>query len=148
MADYSFKPRFILPIELGTKQQTIRRYRPRWAAALVVDDRLKGHAKVGGPVGLKTGSRFKPRFIGHAVAQLVDHVRLDFRLDKRWLFGHMGWDTAEKVGDLDRFAVLDGFADWADMREFWREEHDGAVEFAGARIFWGDTFRGGVSAVR
>lgn len=29
----------------------------------------------------------------------------------------------DKTVELDAFAQRDGFADWADMREFWRAEH-------------------------
>jgi hypothetical protein len=37
---------------------------------------------------------------------------------------------------LDRFARGDGFADWADMRAFWREEHAGMCRFVGVITFW------------
>ena len=137
MADYTFQPRFVLPIELGLKQQTIRRYKTH----LLGGDGLKGHAKVGGPIGLKTGPRFRPRYIGHATAVLVDHVLLEFAHGRRTLFGHMGTDIATAAADLDRFAVLDGFGDWHDMRAFWRVTHE-VDTFQGARIFWGDTFKG------
>lgn len=137
MADYTFKARFVLPIELLIKQQTIRAYRAKDHA---LGDGLKGHAKVGGPVGLKTGPRFQPRYIGRATAVLVDHVMLDFESDSRTLYGHLGMDATSRPEDLDRFAVLDGFQDWADMRAFWKETHDSRT-FQGARIFWGDTFQ-------
>jgi hypothetical protein len=37
--------------------------------------------------------------------------------------------------NLDRFARMDGFADWAGMREFWREQH-GLAKFVGVLIRW------------
>lgn len=144
MADYSFQPRFVVPIELGIKQQTIRAYRKpavkRWRTGADGASLLAGHAKVGGPVRLKTGPRFQPRIIGEATAVLVDQVRLDFRKDQVATLGKHGLTTISG-GELDPFAVRDGFQDWADLRAFWRDMH-GLEPFEGARIFWGDTFKG------
>ncbi len=140
MTNYTFQARFVIPIELGTKQQTIRRFRPRFAGE-EGRDRLKGHAKVGGPLGLMTGPRFQSRKIGEARALVVDPVRLDFAADTVTAYGRLMTEQLTTGALLDGFAVRDGFAGWAEMRAFWRETHD-AARFEGVRIFWGDTFKG------
>ena len=38
---------------------------------------------------------------------------------------------------LDEFAQCDGFADWVDMREFWRVTHPDIAKFDGVLILWG-----------
>lgn len=127
---YCFKPRFEAPILARTKQQTIRK--PRTG-------RLP-HAKPSGVVHIDIGSQWKHRRLGVASCILSDIVDLDFKADTRTLHGHTGTDATSRPADLDRFAVMDGFEDWADMRAFWRDVHD-ATMFRGQRIFWGDTFK-------
>lgn len=128
MVQFNFKARFVAPILAGTKVQTIRKPRKR-------------DARPGDTLQLQSGDRFHPVRLGLARAVLVDKVSLDFRGDRRVLYGHLGMDVAHEAADLDRFAVMDGFTDWSDMRAFWAETHDGVPEFHGVRCFWGDTFR-------
>lgn len=129
---YGFKARFVLPIELGTKQQTIRK--PRAGRSR--------HAQRGDLLQLSTGDRFHPHRIGLARCLFAGFVRLDLRNDEAHVDGFV--DTAHLYGakDLDAFAVVDGFEDWADLRAFWAETHDGPDIFEGVRIFWGSTFAG------
>lgn len=39
---------------------------------------------------------------------------------------------------LDDFARSDGFADWPDMREFWRQHHPEIALFSGDLILWAE----------
>ena len=39
------------------------------------------------------------------------------------------------LAELDAFARRDGFEDWPEMREFWRENHKAEV-FSGVLIRW------------
>lgn len=130
---YGFKARFVIPIELGTKQQTIRA--PRKGTSR--------HARRGDLLQLSTGDRFHPRRIGLARCISSRLVQLQFTAatvcihgageDARYVFGH---------GHLDDFAREDGFQDWPDLKKFWRETHGDLAEFNGCIITWGDTFAG------
>lgn len=124
MVAYSFRPRFVEPIQAGTKRQTIRAERKR-------------HARPGEALQLYTGMRTRHcELIGRAICERVFPVTL--------LFG----DEAEYegiiapgfgfAGGLDGFARLDGFADWKELRAFWREHHPGIDEFTGVLISWGE----------
>lgn len=121
MVAYSFKPRFVAPIQAGTKRQTIRADRKR-------------HARVGEQLQLYTGMRTKQcKLIGRATCVSVDLVLLNFadhgvvRINGIVLFS----DSA-----MQEFARSDGFSSWADMRAFWQENHPGADQFEGVIIGW------------
>ncbi len=122
---FNFKPRFLEPIRAGTKRQTIRAERKRMP---VNGDKMR----------LQHGSRFKPQLIGFATAELVEPIRIDVEGGHLWL-GGVHVEERSSAEDLDRFAVLDGFGDWADMRGFWRAEHKTAPMFTGFRTHWGPT---------
>ena len=48
-----------------------------------------------------------------------------------------GRNWLHQVQQLDDFAVSDGFRDWDDMREFWRETHGpGRFRFLGTLYPW------------
>lgn len=132
MVAFSFKSRFVLPIELGTKQQTIRNVRKR-------------NARAGDKLQLMTGPRMKPRRIGEAECQLAGPIRIDFErrtihLEAVDRHGQMQPRFILAAG-LDDFARLDGFPDFGNMELFWIETHS-ARQFTGWWTFWGDTFRG------
>lgn len=123
MVAYSFRPRFVDPIRAGTKRQTIRPERKR-------------HARPGEGLQLYTGMRTRQcKLIGRAICEDVRAVTL--------LFSHEV--AAEGViapslhvaGGLEAFAQRDGFASWADLKAFWRENHPGIDEFTGVLISWG-----------
>ncbi|TGP28256.1 hypothetical protein EN875_032390 [Mesorhizobium sp. M2D.F.Ca.ET.232.01.1.1] len=123
MVAYSFKPRFVEPIGTGAKRQTIRADRKR-------------HARPGEQLQLYTGMRTKQcKLIGRATCIGVDLVMLNFadhgvaRINGIVLFS----DAA-----MQKFARSDGFASWADMRDFWRDNHPGVEVFEGVLIRWGD----------
>lgn len=123
MVAYSFRPRFVAPILAGTKTQTIRAPRKR-------------HARPGETLQLYTGMRTKRcELIREAKCVSAQNILL-------WLFEdgeHDGFAVAghpPACPDLDVFARADGFADWADLKAFWRAEHPGVYEFHGVLIRW------------
>lgn len=144
MAVYNFQAQFVAPIQCGAKRHTIRKAG-------------RGHARVGGPVTLQTGSRFKPRRLGTSVCTRVGWIALDFqRGEVRRLYHELArlpsfgvplesppdvdWgQTLVLVGrpGLNHFAQSDGFEDWEHMRLFWRKTHD-ADRFEGVIIEWGE----------
>lgn len=120
MVAYSFKRRFVEPIRAGSKAQTIRAERKR-------------HARPGETLQLYTGMRTRScMLIGTATCSLVSPIRFDFISE------------AVRIGDgpaiIDRasrnkFARLDGFADWDDLCAFWAAEH-GLSLWSGMLIRW------------
>lgn len=133
MVAYSFQKRFIDPILAGLgedtgaapKRQTIRNVGRR------------RHARSGEVLQLYTGMRTKQcRKIGEAICKGVEPIRI---------FVESGVvDLPESCwsyqgAELDNFARQDGFQDWADMRQFWRDEHGELVRlgpFVGVLITW------------
>jgi hypothetical protein len=145
MVAYSFQRRFVAPIEIGLgipvtvpawvpdpppKRQTIRAIGKR------------RHVRAGEEMQLYHGMRTKQCFLiglGTCVSSLP--ISLDFTLEHividREQFCGDGQKTVYKgTSRLDLFARMDGFADYADMREFWREEHEGVDAFAGVIATW------------
>lgn len=124
MVAYNFKKRFIEPIQAGTKRQTIRA--PR--------DGRSRHARPGEEVQLYFGlrSRQTQMILHGAVCTAVETVSLNFVRDSVLLSSGIAYD----LGALDLFAVDDGFADWADLKRFWAEEHSAISVFGGILIRW------------
>jgi hypothetical protein len=127
MVAYSFRPRFVDPILGGRKRQTIRAIGRR------------RHARPGDQLQLYTGMRTKDcRLIGRATCIDVVEVWLRFDADAN---RERVTTRPSRVVDLDEFARRDGFADWAEMKGFWRTAHEAAFAagaFAGIMICWGD----------
>lgn len=123
MVAYDFKPRFVPLIEAGLKAQTIRA------------PRAKPHAQPGDVLQLYTGMRTKAcRLIRTAVCTQVQCIELSFT-DDCITVSTSATALAFAGRAADRFARLDGFVDWADMRAFWKAEH-GDEDFAGVLIRW------------
>ena len=124
MVAYSFKAQFRPPLLAGTKRQTIRADRKR-------------PARPGEQLQLYTGMRTRQcAIVGRAVCLDTSPVRIDVdggQIDA-WT---IPWGTTRSPIKMDAFAREDGFADWAEMREFWRREHPGAPVFSGVMIRWG-----------
>lgn len=133
MVAYSFKPRFILPIELGEKRQTIRAIGK------------KRHARPGETVQIYTGPRMRPRKVGEAVCASADAITIDFGGPARGPWIVLGGEVIEGEAVLDEFAQRDGFPDWQALHDFWAEEHDNPTRWSGIIITWGDTFKGGLA---
>jgi len=137
MVAYSFKSQFVVPIDLGEKQQTLR------------NKGKKRHALPGDTIQHYTGDRFHPRKFGEATCQEAGEITLDFRRNRVvYTTARGGVRILEKADDLAAFAKLDGFPSWADLRAFWAVTHKGQDVWTGVRIFWGDTFRAGVTAAK
>lgn len=137
MVAYSFNRRFAGPIQQGFKTQTIRPPRKR-------------HARPGEAVSLYCGMRTRDcfRIIPDPVCTEVLHVEIMPMRNRIVL--HTGRDEIGAMGavytihgplSLDRFAVLDGFADWAEMKGFWLatypEANDPDLYWDGILINWG-----------
>jgi hypothetical protein len=121
MVAYSFKGRFAEPIRTRAKFQTIRADRKR-------------HARPGETLQLYTGMRTRScKLIASATCVNVAPIRLTFGARHSVeLFGRTTISRAE----LDHFAVMDGFADWHDMRLFWAVAHPAVTEFEGVLVRW------------
>lgn len=130
MVAYSFQQRFLEPIRLGEKRQTIRLPRKR-------------HARQGETLQMFTGPRMKPVRVGSALCASVQEVRLDFQAHQVLLDDAIILDGAE----LDDFAIRDGFrpparfdiSPWAYMAKWWALTHPDQPVFAGVMIGW-ETF--------
>lgn len=146
MVAYSFKKRFIEPILTGLgitlrsfadlpppgrpypKRQTIRALGKR------------RHARPGEVIQLYTAMRTKQcRKLGEARCVSVGGVLLKW---SEWpSFCTFNIRDGRRVGptvlipDMEEFARLDGFVDFAEMRKFWADEHGGET-FEGVLIKW------------
>lgn len=146
MVAYSFKGRFVAPIRVGLglpildDHYEIGRYMPgqliRPKMQTIRAQGRRRHAKPGEALqhyhGMRSPKCFK---IGDARCKAVDGIRL---------YIHAGWieikgaSELRKGRQLDAFAQKDGFEDWAGMRAFWLEEHEGKQlgPFCGVLIQW------------
>lgn len=118
-----FDPMRDLNPPINPKRQTIRAIGKR------------RHAQPGETLQLYTAMRTKQcEKIGEARCVSVQSIEMinipgDCRIS---IDGSLVW----YYNFLNDFAKLDGFSLWADMREFWRIEHDGARDFVGVLIKW------------
>lgn len=149
MTAYSFKRRFVVPISLGLGRayalddiegDIIVASRPKLQTIRAVGRRR--HARPGETLQLYTGMRTKQCFkIGDGQCVRVDPIRIHVEGGRISICpGTPDERTFDKTVELDAFAQRDGFADWADMREFWREEHGDLKRlgpFVGVLIMWG-----------
>ena len=114
MVAYSFQGRFADAVASGAKRQTIRAARKR------------RHARAGEMLQLYTGMRTKAcRKLRDAVCVKSTYCAI--------------YDESITTGDhppadLDEFAQRDGFADFADMTDWFREMH--GLPFIGQLIVW------------
>lgn len=148
MVAYSFKRRFVVPISLGLglsyplddiEGDIIVASRPKLQTIRAIGKRR--HARAGETLQLYTAMRTKQcRKIGDAKCVRVDPIRINVEGGRVAIApGTSDARAFDKSCDLDAFAQRDGFADWADMREFWREEHGDLKRlgpFVGALIMW------------
>lgn len=129
MVAYSFKAQFVEPIRAGLGLATYDHIRPK--RQTVRADR-KRHARPGEELQLYRGMRTKQCFlIGRAECLTTLPIRLDFKGER--IFVGPGRIDGPK---LDGFANADGFDDWAALRQFWRDNHDGVAIFDGVIIKW------------
>jgi hypothetical protein len=83
----------------------------------------------------------KPRKVGLASCIDAGPIILDLASDDIGILWAKGGSRYVFASQLDDFAVADGFGDWDDLKDFWRETHDERVRFEGYITQWGDTFR-------
>lgn len=126
MVALSFKKRFIEPIQLGTKRQTVR--------AIRKDGRT---AHPGDELQLYTAMRTKHcRLIGRATCISVEPVQL--LLSVLQPIVALGDGPTLREVENEEFARADGFADWGELVAFWKAEHPNQHHFAGTLTCWGD----------
>lgn len=133
MTAYSFKRRFVAPIQVGLglveridgteyqpKRQTIRSDRKR-------------HARPGEELQLYCGMRTKQCFlIGRATCTHIKKVTINLAQSRI----HVDYDNFIGAVQLNEFARRDGFFGWDEMAQFWRDEHPGIDNFVGVLIMW------------
>ena len=118
-------------VAAGEKRQTIRA------------PRKSRHARPGDPLTFYTGPRMQPRAIGRSVCVSTAEVNLNcakdsatvWEEDGRVSFAVQAHDSDSRAA-LDDFARADGFATWAEMREWFKQTHETDV-FTGVLIRWG-----------
>lgn len=125
MVAYSFQRRFVDPIRMGRKTQTVR-------------GRRKRHARPGEALQLYTGMRTKCcELIGRATCDKVVPIDLHFTEGESNDFIEL--DGVRLTGArLFDFARADGFEAWPELREFWRVQHGPVILFEGVMIEWKD----------
>ncbi|MEO1187797.1 MAG: hypothetical protein AAFW60_01895 [Pseudomonadota bacterium] len=128
MVAYNFQKQFAPLVETGQKRQTIRALRKT------------RHAKAGEPVQLYTGMRTK------GCRKLIDPDPLcssntHIEITESDIIGANGikLPRIESLGDerdfvLDKFAELDGFKDFENMKAWFRKAH--GLPFVGRLIKW------------
>lgn len=126
MVAFSFRRRFVEPIRLGAKRQTVR--------ALRADGRT---AKAGDELQLYHAMRTRQcELIGRSPCVAVYGVQVWLGRNYKVEIDVAG--IVVRKPDPDEFAVLDGFADWRDLEAFWAQEHPHTLHLAGTLTTWGD----------
>ncbi len=140
MVAYSFKKRFVSPIQLGLKIKVDPKYRIVPVRDLLPKTqtiRAEGkrrHARKDETLQLYHAQRTKQCFlIGTAPCRSVESIEL--------LLENTSMDVKIegfklKSRQIDEFIREDGFLDVADMLEFWKTEHPGVTHFRGFLIKW------------
>lgn len=142
MVAYSFQRRFIAPICVGLGIPWINAFgveppnvRPKTQTIRAVGKRR--HARKDEMLQLYYAMRTKQcRQIGTGKCSGAGGIRIFIEKGRIDVEGEKIVKTAPA---LDAFALGDGFADWYDMREFWRENHGDVVRlgpFVGVLIKW------------
>ena len=124
MVAYNFRKRFVKPIEDGTKKQTIRRVGKR------------RHVRPGEKIQVYFAQRTQ-----HCRKILEDDPSCLAVFDLEVVLGDDGFESIKVQGQeippeqFDEFAQKDGFADAADMFNYWLEEST-PRNFKGLLIEW------------
>lgn len=120
---YTFNERFATKILNGSKQQTVR-------SGFVG----KAHVQPGQLMQFWTGMRLRARsLLGTATCASICRIEIDTWIPVVTYLGTI-LSTAD---ELDEFAIADGFASWAAMRDYWLGMH-GTSAWAGVLIKWTD----------
>lgn len=134
MVAYSFKRRFVNPILVGLGLDPIEADRagiePKRQTIRAIGKRR--HARPDEIVQLYHGMRTRQCFmIGSALCSSVEPIDVYLKSDVIRVGALDRPDAPVRSytaangasGMLDAFARADGFGDWGEMKEFWREEH-------------------------
>jgi len=143
MVAYSFKERFIKPIEVGLSSVRLS-FDPEPKTQTIRGIGKKRHARPGENVQLYYAQRTKQcRLLGVARCLAAPGIRIFVKQERVEIeaIPHMAENarTLTMAATLDRFAISDGFGDWADMRQFWIDEHSELVRlgpFVGVLVRW------------
>jgi hypothetical protein len=151
MVAYSFKERFVEPIQVGlgilpVTPKLIDDPKHGYAIVPAVPPKLqtiravgrRRHVRPGEVIQLYYGMRTKQcRSIGVGRCTSVLPIKIEFvkAPPEPGSVIYIAGRPQVRGGDLDDFARRDGFADWSDMKDFWRKEH-GAQPFCGLLIEW------------
>jgi hypothetical protein len=145
---FSFKPRFVNSIRagLGLEDYAAPRFAPslgkKKRQTIRVERKDGKRPRAGDEIILYTGMRTKAC---QAVAPRNSAFCTDvFSIGLMFVNGALrdvaiGGSLAEfdtRFASLDAFAQADGFADAAEMSEFWRAEHGDLTLFRGFITFW------------
>lgn len=132
MVAYSFRPRFVRPIEVGLgiiKDQFVY---PKTHTVRAIG--RKRHARTGEKVQLYTGLRTKAaKKIGEATCNRTAPIVLEF--------GDLGvWITIDgkrlSKDQTHDFAHSDGFRTLDEFMMFWADNHDCPTKWSGIIIYW------------
>lgn len=153
MVAYSYKGRFVAPVRVGLGLPVLSIHRelggyhpeqpikPKRHTIRAIGKRR--HARPGETLqhyhGMRSPKCFK---IGDARCTSISAIHLFIRSDKVVINPNCDhevvYSARVNVKHLDAFAGHDGFADWAEMKAFWLEEHDGKRlgPFCGVLVKW------------
>lgn len=156
MVAYSFKRRFVAPIQaglgilpgipkvhhgesIGPSARSVVEYLPATAPPhpkrQTIRAHRRRHARPGEELQLYCGQRTKGCFlIGKARCVGAESIRLLFGRRTDVIINRVPINPTD--ANLDKFARADGFADWNALREFWSEEHGAIERFDGVIIYW------------
>lgn len=139
MVAYTFKRRFVERIRSGLSSVRLS-WDPEPKLQTIRAIGKRRHARPGEALQLYHGMRSRDCFkIGDAKCTRVREIRISFCnvAEGRIVVG----DNPAIVSQagLDDFAKRDGFDDWPDMQQFWREEHGDLKRlgpFVGILVEW------------
>lgn len=129
MVAYSFQPMFVEPTWSGRKVHTIRNERTGRSR----------HARSGEALQHYTGMRTKHcKLFARSVCKDVKPIVIDF--SEMYPGDFVRIDDGPRIwqGDLDPFAISDGFDSWLSLKGFWQKHHPNVLRFQGVIIYWRD----------
>jgi len=140
MVAYSFQRQFVNPIRLGLRLEPLPAFPPARAPKLHTIRAIgkRRHARLGEMLQLYYGQRTKQCIsIGTGRCTKNRIIRLYLKVDiVTWIEEDGGAPSIGNAVALDAFAVTDGFADWVELKKFWREQYPAVDVFNGRMIEW------------
>ena len=132
MVAYSFQKRFVEPIRFGLRSPPFCSVElDLWPKRQTIRADRRRHARPDEELQLYCGMRTRQCFlIGRAACIGIRPIVIDLKRETIKL-----GDLVFAGASLSSFARCDGFSNWMDMRDFWRETH-GGDKFSGVLIQW------------